>query len=293
MTLTAVLTLNTLPVVLAKSPTNTAIVPVPKLENDIYDWYARHDAVLKVKNEINPEIVMIGDSITHFWAGPPRAQIQHGPLAWKELFGSRRVLNLGFGWDRTQNVLWRLAHGEFDGLHPRYVVINIGTNNFSSTSHARANTPAEVAEGIRAICASIRTKSSESRIILMGVFPRGAKPDDPVRSKIRELNKLLVEVGKARGITVLDIGRQFLLPNGELPRKLMSDFCHPTEEGYAIWASALRPLLQASPAPGNGQRPVRQPAVRWLRAGERPGELGRQRPFRLDGRRDRVADVRS
>ena len=126
---------------------------------------------------------------------------------------------------------WRLAHGEVDGLHPRYVVINIGTNNFSSTSHARANTPAEVAEGIRAICTCICSKSPESRIILMGVFPRGAKVDDPFRSKILELNKLLAEVGKTRGITVLDIGQQFLLPNGELPRKLMRDFCHPTEEG--------------------------------------------------------------
>src|SRR5208282_4317377 len=117
-----------------------------------------------------------------------------------------RVLNLGFGWDRTQNVLWRLAHGEFDGLHPRYVVINIGTNNFSGTSHARANTPAEVAEGIRTICTCIRRKSPQSRIILMGVFPRGAKPTDPFRSKILELNKLLAEDGKVPGITVLDIG---------------------------------------------------------------------------------------
>ena len=228
----------------AETPTNTAIVPVPKLENDSYDWYARHEAVLKIKDQINPEIVMIGDSITHFWAGPPDTRSQNGPLAWKRLFGQRRVLNLGFGWDRTQNVLWRLAHGEFDGLHPRYVVINIGTNNFSSTSHARANTPAEVAEGIRAICTCIHAKSPESRIILMGVFPRGAKPDDPFRAKILELNKLLAEVGKGPGITVLDIGQQFLLPNGELPRKLMSDFCHPTEDGYVIWASALRPLLQ-------------------------------------------------
>ena len=174
-------------------------------------------------------------------AGPMTSltRSQNGPLAWKRLFGQRRVLNMGFGWDRTQNVLWRLAHGEFDGLHPRYVVINIGTNNFSSTSHARANTPAEVAKGIRAICTCIRAKAPESRIILMGVFPRGAKPDDPFRAKILELNNLLAEVGKGPGITVLDIGQQFLLPNGELPRKLMSDFCHPTEDGYVIWASAL------------------------------------------------------
>ncbi len=257
MTLMAVLALSVLPAVGAESPSNTALVPVPKLENDSYDWYARHEAVLKVKDQIQPEIVMIGDSITHFWGGPPELGNQRGPLAWKDLFGQRRVLNLGFGWDRTQNVLWRLDHGEFEGLRPRYVVINIGTNNFSATSNARANTPAEVAEAIQTICTRIRTKSPESRIILMGVLPRGAKPDDPFRAKIQELNKLLAEVGKAPGITFLDIGPRFLLPNGELPRNLMSDFCHPTEEGYAIWAAALKPLLQdAGSSPGVGAAPL-------------------------------------
>ena len=69
------------------------------------------------------------------------------------------MLNLGFGWDRTQNVLWRLDHGELDGLHPRIVVIHIGTNNTSQTEHARQNTPAEIVEGIAAICGRVRAKT--------------------------------------------------------------------------------------------------------------------------------------
>ena len=224
-------------------PENTAVVAVPKLENDSYDWYARHADELRVKDQVNPEIVMIGDSITHFWAGPPQAHTQNGPQAWKRLFGDRRVLNLGFGWDRTQNVLWRLDHGEFDGLHPRFVVVNIGTNNFSSTSHARANTPAEVADGIRAILIRIRSKSPDTRIILMGVLPRGAKADDYFRGRITELNRLLAEFGKTPGITFLDVGDKFLQSDGQLPRALMGDFCHPTEQGYALWADSLKPLL--------------------------------------------------
>lgn len=222
---------------------NTALVPVPKLENDSYDWYARHAAVLQAKERLNPEIVMVGDSITHFWSGPPEAHIQRGPKAWKNLFGERPVLNLGFGWDRTQNVLWRLDHGEFDRLHPCYVVLNIGTNNFSTTSHARANTPVEVAEAIRAILLRIRSKAPETRIIVMGVFPRGAKTDDPYRHQIAALNKLLPEVCKVPRIAFLDMSARFLNDRGELPRSLMDDFCHPTEQGYALWAAALRPLL--------------------------------------------------
>ena len=81
----------------------------------------------------------------------------------------------------------------------------------------------------------------------MGVFPRGATANDPLRAKITELNKLLAELGKAPGITFLDIGEQFLQPGGELPRSMMGDFCHPTEEGYAIWAAALKRHLQTGP----------------------------------------------
>lgn len=219
---------------------NTALMPTPKLEEDSYDWYARHEAVLKAQEQLKPEIVMIGDSITHFWAGPPESQRQSGVESWRELFGKRPVLNMGFGWDRTQNVLWRLEHGEFAGLHPKCVVLNIGTNNFAETAHARANTPAEVAEAIGVICARLHETSPQSRIILMGVLPRGEKPDDPCRAKIAELNKLLPEVAKVHKATFLDIGSQFLNPDGTIPSSLMFDFCHPSEQGYAIWAKALK-----------------------------------------------------
>lgn len=222
---------------------NSALVPVPKLEKDCYNWYERHEAVLRLRDTLKPEVVMIGDSITHFWAGQPEFRLQRGPKAWRELFGSRPVLNMGFGWDRTQNVLWRFDHGEFDGLHPRWVVLNIGTNNFSGTAHARANTPAEVAAAIRAIVLRIRARSPESQIVVMGVLPRGQKAANPYRAKITELNRLLADLGQTQGIKFLDIGAKFLAPDGELPRELMSDFVHPTEQGYALWAAALKPIL--------------------------------------------------
>jgi len=225
--------------------TNSALVPVAKLENDSYDWYARHEAVLKIQHALNPEIVMIGDSITHFWGGPPESKFNRGAKAWKELFGTRPVLNMGFGWDRTQNVLWRMDQGEFQGIHPRWVVINIGTNNLTGTQHARENTPDEIVAGIRAIVTRVRARSPESRIIVMGILPRGEKADNPFRKKIPAVNRLLEQqLAGVPGITFVDIGAKFLGPDGKLPRSLMNDFCHPTEEGYALWAAALKPLLE-------------------------------------------------
>ena len=220
--------------------TNTAVVPVTRLEKDSYDWWQRHEAELAEGRKLDPEIVLIGDSITHFWAGPPQGNHANGPAAWKATFGERRVLNLGFGWDRTQNVLWRLDHGEFDGLHPKTVVLHIGTNNFTPTPHARANTPQEVYEGILAIIERVRAQSPQSRIVVMGVMPRYEKPDNPGRARIAALNALL-EKGLAgkEGITYLDIGAQLLQPDGTLSREIMGDFTHPTDKGYAIWGRAL------------------------------------------------------
>src|SRR5262249_8417608 len=87
---------------------NTALIPVARLEYDSYDWYARHEAELQLQKSAHPEVVLIGDSITHFWAGEPLARQSNGPTAWQRAFGGLSVVNLGFGWDRTQNVLWRL-----------------------------------------------------------------------------------------------------------------------------------------------------------------------------------------
>ena len=91
---------------------NSAIQPVDRLELDGYDWFERHAEILACQAAVDPQIVLVGDSITHFWGALPPQPLPHsvnGPRAYASVFGGRRVLNAGFGWDRTQNVLWRLA----------------------------------------------------------------------------------------------------------------------------------------------------------------------------------------
>lgn len=222
---------------------NTAVIPVSKLEEDSYDWWERHEQVLKMQAEINPEVVMIGDSITHFWGGEPKSQLHGSGDVWRTLFASYRVLNMGFGWDRTQNVLWRLDHGELDGLNPEVVVILIGTNNTSETENARANTAGEIAEGLRAICDRVEMKSPNARIVVMAVFPRECEPDHPRRKLICEINARYAELAEERGYAFVDIGPQLLESDGTLSQDTAPDFCHLTDRGYRHWADALRPLL--------------------------------------------------
>lgn len=231
-------------------PSNTAIVPVSKLENDSYDWWKRHSDVLSIKDSINPEIVLIGNSITHFWGGEPKLKnqdgtprIPKGPKTWNALFKDHRVLNLGFGWDRTQNVLWRLDHGELDGLHPKTVIIHIGTNNTSETKNARMNTAPEIVEGIRAICMRVRSKVPGAKIVLMSVFPREHEATHPRRILINEINKNLDAFAKEQNITLLNIGPKMLESDGTLSKEVAPDFCHPSEKGYQIWADAIRPFI--------------------------------------------------
>lgn len=220
---------------------NTALIPVPRLEQDHYDWYERHHAELALTQSFRPEIVVIGDSITHFWSGLPLSARRNGPQAWQDLFGDTAVLNLGFGWDRTQNVLWRLRQGELRGLTPREVVINIGTNNLTGTANARANTPAETADGIAAIVAEVRRQAPASHITLMAIFPRGARQNASLRQPITETNRLLAQrFAHDPALRFLDIGAQFLNAQGDLRDGVMIDGTHPSETGYAIWAAALK-----------------------------------------------------
>jgi lysophospholipase L1-like esterase len=224
----------------AMTDINTALIPVPRLEQDSYDWYARHHAELEVEKHIKPQVVMIGDSITHFWGGLPTGIIVNGPTAWSHLFGAVPVINMGFGWDRTQNVLWRLRQGELDGLDPKWVVLNIGTNNLTGSKNARANTPEEVGESIGIICEEIRKHSPASRIVVMAIFPRNAQPDTNLRKLIAETNGLLKQrFAKDPSITYLDIGNEFLARDSTLPRAMMPDGTHPSDAGYHIWADAL------------------------------------------------------
>jgi lysophospholipase L1-like esterase len=224
---------------------NTAILPAGKLEKDGYGWEARHQEIMKIKAELNPEIVLIGDSITHFWGGLPDGgkSGNRGTETWQSLFGKRRVLNMGFGWDRTQNVLKRIAMGELDGLKPKAIVIHIGTNNLAQTVNARSNTPEEIAAGITAIVDQAQSKCPGARIILMAIFPRGMTALDPKRAILRDINARLTPLAKRPGVTYLDITDKWLGPLGIISKDIMPDTLHPNQKGYGVWAEALKPVL--------------------------------------------------
>lgn len=224
---------------------NTAIIPAGKLETDGYHWEARHEAAMEAKERIKPEIVLIGDSITHFWGGEPNENRmkKRGEQSWNALFGQRKVLNLGFGWDRTQNVLKRIELGELDGISPKAVVLHIGTNNTAKTIYCRDNTPTEIAKAIEVIVDKIQAKCPQAQVILMAIFPRGQNASDSKRAILADINQRIAPLGKKPKVTFLDITDKWLQPDGSISKEIMSGYLHPNEKGYAIWAEALRQVL--------------------------------------------------
>lgn len=225
-------------------PRNTALVPRLKIEKDSYNWFARHECILAHAKARNPEIVFVGDSITHFWAGRESVGGETALPRWKKAFGAWRTLNLGFGWDRTGNVLWRLGHGEMDGVDPKLVVVHIGGNNYSTTKNYVGNTSEEVAEGVLAVADLVREKAPRARIVVMGVFPFGERPTAPHRIKARATNRILaVEVPKRANMVFIDITDRQIAADGLYPKALANDFVHPTDAGYDIWVEALKPHL--------------------------------------------------
>ena len=220
-------------------PKNTAVVPVTNWELDNYNWFDRHTKVLAMKDSIHPEIILIGDSNTSLWGGEPALK-----SADTALFGPYRVLNLGFGSDRTQNVLWRLDHGEVDALHPKLVIINIGAGNTRETQHARINTSAEIVEGIKEICGRIRSKIPAANIVVMGVFSGENDPDSSRRVLINQINKQLEDFTAKNQLNFVDVGKKMHKNDGTILPGMMLDFDHLSEKGYAVWSDGLRPIIQ-------------------------------------------------
>jgi lysophospholipase L1-like esterase len=133
-------------------------------------------------------------------------------------------------------VLWRLDHGEIDGISPRVVVMMIGTNNL------RANAPETIADGIKAIVARLRSKLPQTKILLLAVFPRSQTPDE-LRERARAVNQTIQSLADGDTVVYQDIGPHFLNDDGTISKEIMPDFLHLSPRGYRIWAEAIEPIL--------------------------------------------------
>lgn len=200
------------------------------------DWLKTHEAFLQRANRGKIDLLFLGDSITAWWFsgnGEGKGAIE----VWNHYYAPRNAANFGIPGDRVENLLWRIENGEIERIKPKTVVVLIGTNN------VLIDTPAEVAEGIGKVVKRLRTKLPESKILLLGIFPRSARPD-MARERNRAVNERIAKLGDGRFVFYQDLESKFVEPDGSIRREIMPDALHLSQKGYQIWAEAMEPKLR-------------------------------------------------
>jgi lysophospholipase L1-like esterase len=207
-------------------------------------WAARHKAIVSsLPAHSDAELILLGDSITNNYekSNPPNEDFQ--PI-WNQYYAPRKALNLGFSGDTTANVLWRLDHGEVAGLHPKAVVLLIGTNDT-----ARGESVEQTEAGIDAVIIDLEFRLPGTKILLLGILPTGL----PSMSKDLDINSYLATRyagGHDSKISFIDIGvifyaggalsdAYFVDPSFSPPRPAL----HPNTLGQRRMASAIEPSL--------------------------------------------------
>lgn len=207
--------------------------PVKQYRSKVYDWNARHLKELEMNKTDPPRIVFLGNSITHYWGGKPECRIHRGDDSWTQYFKPAGVRNFGFSWDRIENVLWRVYHGELNGYKAKQILINIGTNNLAY------NSDKEIIAGLKLLIEAVKERQPQAQILIIGIYPRKGG-----EKRVADLNEKIVRLCGMENVHYIDPGVKLLDDSGKVVESLFEDGrLHPNEAGYRILAKALQPYL--------------------------------------------------
>ena len=208
---------------------NPAEVAAPRNE-----WVTRVQDTLNRTEGKHYDLIFDGDSITDFWQ-----DIKRGKAVWDARYAPLNAVDFAISADKVEHVLWRLKQGQAKDADPKLVVLMIGTNNTGR------DTADQIAAGIRKLVGVYEQQCPHARILLLGIFPRGASATDPARAKIKEINRQIAALDDGgKRVTFLDFGDKFLTPDGTLTKEIMPDALHPNDRGYHIWADAIAPEIE-------------------------------------------------
>lgn len=223
---------------------NTAVLPAPGAEcrgaaagwGEGRDWYSQFDAMNRIGDDRQVDLVLLGNSITQGWGGEGRTVWSAAPELWDSLLKPLNAANFGISGDRTQHILWRVQNGNFEKIKPQVIALEIGVNNFPG------NSGKEIADGIQAIVRALQKKVPSAKIILFGPLPTGIDNKDPNRHKYKEIHQIIRGLNNGKNVFYQNMDKLFINPDGTLTEGLMSsDAIHLTAAGYRAWAGVLVP----------------------------------------------------
>ncbi len=217
----------------------------PYSRMDLPWWQARFAAKQALLHAGPVDLLWLGDSITQqFEEAGPEPWRDFAPV-WNRFYAPRHAVNLGFNGDATSHLLWRIEHGETDGMHPRLAIILIGANNFGHLHWPAGPT----VQGIRTIVETLHRRLPGTKILLLSVLPsiRSAWVDQNTAATNQSLSQLY---GAGSGVTFIDLTSLFV-SNGRVdPADFLDPHLtppnlplHPTAQTQERMAEAIEPAV--------------------------------------------------
>lgn len=202
---------------------------------DGFDWELRHNQIIQRMQQTNPAALLIGNSIVNFWGGEPRPEkvTPVGDDAWKRYMEPLRVQNAGFGYDRIENVLWRVYHGLLDDFKGNDIVVMIGTNNLS------VNTDEEIVQGLSFLLQQIAARKPSAKLTMVGILPRKGK-----EPRVHAINEKIKRMAMQQQVRYADLSKSFLSGQTVNASLFQQDGLHPNAQGYEVLGKALHSLLK-------------------------------------------------
>lgn len=197
-------------------------------------------AAMRPQPNEGANVVFLGDSITYAYAYGAGAPI------WWAVMAPLGAVDFGVGGQTTRDFLLQLSLGHLVRLDPLEVVLTIGTNDL-----LQGDTPELTAAGILADVNAIHVLEPQAQVLVLGVPPGAAMPNDPYRLRVNQTNALVSQMlSSDLRATFFDIAPALEEPDGTLSNAVMSfDYIHPGALGYLrmtlalIWPVVARAVL--------------------------------------------------
>ncbi len=221
--------------------TNLASAPIGR--ENLPWWQTRFEQTLAAaRAEPDAKIVWLGDSITQYWQREGTQGYDNIMPVWQKYYAPYHALDFGFVGDTTSSLIWRLNHGQVDGLHPRLAIILIGANNLGRVHWGASMT----VPGIEAVVANTHERLPSAHILLLGILPSIRSPW--VDQQTAAINAALaVAYAHSPAVTFVDAG-PVLTSGGRVDPDLFVDpklnppepALHPDAEGMARIAAFIQ-----------------------------------------------------
>jgi len=167
-------------------------------------------------------VVFLGDSITQGWGD----DFGHS-------FGTLKVANRGISGDTTRGLLLRIS--DVVAVHPRAVVILIGTNDIEEGDNPNSTT-----HNLELLINALEVQLPSTPLLLSEIFPSSPSKQRP-KEKIVYLNRAYAKLVVSHpSVHLVRIWATYANSAGNAKVSEFPDLLHPNAIGYAKWADALR-----------------------------------------------------